>query len=190
MKRFLCILIIFVSLLPLIAADEHDTKISTSIEPDPEYIFGINREEVSGDDTEIPSPVDKSTGIRMYYSPSFTITSVSDCYISYIFTENRSCTLSAMIKNDLLVADGDASNPNHKIPFVVEVKIDGNTVKTLSSTEKNTEVLVSLAATTKVGEKNFGSLPITIKPVSGKESLENKKVGFYSADIVLMVREN
>ena len=188
MKRILGILIILIALFPLIAADEHDTKVSTKIDLKPKYLFDINTKAVTADDDEIPSAVDKTTGIRMYYSDSFTITSVTGYYISYIFTENRACTLSAQIKNDLLVTDGDSSRDTDKIPFTVEVKIDGNTTRTLSSSDKNTENLVILSAVTKVGDKNYGSLAITIKP--DNDSLQNKKVGFYTADIVLMVKEN
>jgi hypothetical protein len=188
MKRILGIIIILIALLPLIAADEHDTKVSTTIDLKPRYLFDINTKAVTADDDEIPSVVDKTTGIRMYYSDSFTITSVTGYYISYIFTENRSCTLSAQIKSDMIVKGGDSSLDTDKIPFTVEVKIDGNTTKTLSSSDKNTENLVNLPAATKVGDKNFGSLEITIKPEN--DSLKNKKVGFYTADIVLMVKEN
>ena len=189
MKRILWILIILIALLPLSAADEHDTKVSVSIDLKPKYLFDINTKAVTSDDDEIPAAVDKATGIRMYYSDSFSITSVTGYYISYIFTENRSCTLSAQIKNDLLVAGGDASKESDTIPFEVEVKIDNDSTKTLSSSDKNTESLVTLSAATKVGDRCFGSFPITIKPVSGKESLKDKKVGFYSAEIVLMVKE-
>ncbi len=190
MKRLLVLLVIFITLLPIFAADEHDTQVEVSIGLAPVPLFDINSEVVTEDDDEIPSPLDKTTGIRMYYSDSFTVTSVSGYYISYIFIEPKSWTLSAGVSGDLVVEGGDSSKETDTIPFEVEVKIGNETTKILSSKDKNTEDLITVAAATKVGDRCFGSFPITVKPVSGKESLKDKKVGFYSAQIVLMVKEN
>ncbi len=197
MKKVLVVLSVLLACFTLNAErviGSSATTVGVTLALNPTYDFNVTTSAVTEADRTVGNVVDKSTGIVLDYNRNdLTLNgTTSDYYISYIFTEYKSCSFSVALDGNLTLDGGSEENASESVPFEAEIEVADNEKATLYSKDRNSVTLVKVGEdATMIAQKMYGSFGLSINPssVEGEESLVNKKIGHYSANIVLTVTE-
>lgn len=196
MKKFIVTLLAMMMVASLFAADplpaEDKTLITLNLALEPEYLFGVTTSVPGVDDKELKNKVG-ADGIAMTYDKdTFKLEDKGGYYVSYIFTEYSKCKLSAALDGNLLLNGAATTEDEEQVKFEAEITVSASDTKTLKSSEKNSEDLVTVdPGATKKGETTRGGFALVLKgsSVEGDPGVKGKTVGAYKANLVLTVTE-
>lgn len=209
-KSFIIVALAILMVMPVFATDP--TPVTTPVELElkltPVYSMGITTREYTesvydalSDKTKILDAdivKDKSSStplIALIYSTTdYTLTSRTDLFVTYIFTEYNICTLSMKIDKPLTcTTKAEGASDYDKINYQATVNVGTTTSadnKTVEDNDTDVELKKYTAAATKIAEAVYDSFELTIGPKSTDTDLKGKYIGVYKSNIILTLTED
>ena len=192
MKRIIIALFAIILSSSLFAIDPKSTEVLLSLALEPDYLMGVTTTAPASGDTALTNVV--NTIEMTYDQDTFELEDTDGTHlVSYIFTEYKACTLSAALDGNLIL-DGKTSTDaadDEQVAFEADITVNGSAVN-LKSSAMNSETLVTVTQdATNKDQRIFGSFKLVLKgsTASGDTGVRNKKIGAYSAHLVLTVAE-